>query len=104
MPCMSLCANSDVSSPTGVLHFGPSESGVLKPVIDTLSKQKVPHEVLDGEDVNKCFSALNLPAKYICVLEEEAGTLRASVAVQTLQVCGCVCGCVQCVPLYIIGI
>ena len=81
------------SSPTGVLHFGPSDSGVLKPVLETLSKQHVPHEVLKPEDANKRFGALNLPANYVCVLEEQAGTLRASVAVQTLQVCA------QCVVL-----
>ena len=74
-----------------MLHFGPSQSEILKPVIDTLSKQKVPHEVLDAEDANRRFSALNLPANYVCVVEEGAGTLRASVAVQTLQVCGVYC-------------
>ena len=91
MPCLPFHTVSGTSSPTGVLHFGPSQSNVLKPVIDTLSKQKVPHEVLDAEDANRRFSALNLPANYVCVVEEGAGTLRASVAVQTLQVCGVYC-------------
>ena len=89
MPCIPLYIESAASSPTGVLHFGPSDSGVLKLVIDTLAKQKVPHEVLDAEDVNRHFGTLNVAANNVCVMEEDAGTLRASVAVQTLQVCGC---------------
>ena len=75
-----------VSSRTGGMFFGPSLSGGVKSVIDTLSKQKVPHEVLAAEDANKRIAALELPANYLCVLEEEAGILRASVAVQALQV------------------
>ena len=69
-----------------MLHFGPSDSGVLKATIDTLLNQSVPHETLAAEDANVRFSTLNLPANYVCVLEEEAGILRASMAVQALQV------------------
>ena len=71
---------------TGGMFFGPSDSGAVKSVRDTLSKQKIPHEVLKAEDANKRFCALNLPANYVCMLEEGAGILRASVAVQALQV------------------
>ena len=66
--------------------FGPSDSGAVKSVHETLSKQKVPHEVLKAEDANKRFCALNLPTDYVCVVEEGAGILRASVAVHALQV------------------
>ena len=68
------------------MFFGPSDSGAVKSVRDTLSKQKVPHEVLDADDANRRFSALNLPANYVCVVEEGAGILRASLAVQSFQV------------------
>ena len=68
------------------MHFGPSNSDDVQSVIDTLSKQKVPHEVLDAEDANRRITVLNLPANYVCILEEEAGILQASVAVQALQV------------------
>ena len=84
MHVLSMYTQSHASSPTGVLHFGPSISGVVKTTIDTLSK--IPHEVLDAEDANRRFSALNLPANYVCAVEEGAGILRASVAVQALQV------------------
>ena len=87
MHVLSIYTQSHASSPTGVLHFGPSISGVVKTTIDTLSKQKIPHGVLDAEDANRRFSALNLPSNYVCAVEEEAGILRASVAVQALQVC-----------------
>ncbi len=68
------------------MFFGPSDSGAVKSVHESLSKLKVPHEVLKAEDVNKRFDALNLPINYVCVLEEGAGILRASVAVHALQV------------------
>ena len=77
---------STLSSCTGGMFFGPSDSGAVKSIRDTLSKQKVPHEVLYANDANKRFSALNLPANYVCMLEDGAGILRASVAVQALQV------------------
>ena len=75
-----------LSSPTGAMHFGPSDSESVQSVMETLSKQKVPHEVLNAEDANKRITLLNLPANYVCILEKEAGILRASVAVQALQV------------------
>ena len=75
-----------MSSPAGTLHFGPSDSELIQSVIESLSKLKVAHEVLNAEDANKRITLLNLPANYVCVLEEEAGILRASVALQALQV------------------
>ena len=95
IPALALCsitkcrvkhAVHSVSSRTGGMFFGPSHSGAVQSVIDTLTKQKVSHEVLVAEDANKRITALNLPANYVCVLEDEAGILRASVAVQALQV------------------
>ena len=79
---MWLCIYVCYCSCTGGIFFGPSDSGAVKSVRDTLSKQKIPHEVLKAEDANRRITLLNLPANYVCVLEEEAGILRASVALQ----------------------
>ena len=54
----------------------------------------IKYEELSTEEANQRFAFFNLPSDYKCVIEEDAGILAASKAVDVLQVvsvCMCVC-------------
>ena len=55
--------------------------------IQSLKDNSVSHKVMSPNEVNDSYNdQLKLPEDYLCVFEEDGGTLRASKAVTTLQV------------------
>ena len=68
------------------MYFGPNTSSNLWSNSDALKKQGIPHEVLDAEEANRRIPLLNLPPNYKCILERDAGVLKASNALMAFQV------------------
>ena len=59
-------------------------------VINALSENDVPHDVLSAAETNARYSdQLKLPDRYVCTFEHSGGILRANKAIATLQVCVC---------------
>ena len=91
-----VCVHESVQShtyeyrPTGQMTFGPGKSSspwCIQVIVDTLTAQGLPHEVLDAEQTTRRFPVLKqLPSDYKCVVEEHAGILRASKALEAFQV------------------
>ena len=73
-------------SKTGGLHFGPATSKHLKEVIGGFQHYNINYEELSSAEVNEQFVFFNLPPNYKCVIEEDAGILAASRAVDVIQV------------------
>ena len=74
---------------TGILVFGEADSKPVCQYIDTVRECGVSHEVFAGREANRRYpDQLKLPDSYTCVYEYNAGILRASKAVNTLQVSG----------------
>ena len=72
---------------TGILVFGEAGSKPVQQYIDTVRECGVSHEVFTGREANRRYpDQLKLPDSYKCVYEHDAGILRASKAVTTLQV------------------
>ena len=86
--CMVLCVMF-INSKTGVLVFGEKGlKGGTESVINALSENSIPHDVLSGAEVNARYSdQLKVPDRYVCTFEHSGGILRANKAVATLQVC-----------------
>ena len=81
------------SSKTGIYVFGSKDSkGSLKgssvaDYIQSMEDNGVSHRVMTAKEVNDDYNdQLKLPDDYLCVSEEDGGILRASKAVDTLQV------------------
>ena len=74
------------SSKTGGLHFGSAASKNLKGVISGFQHLGVKYEELSSAEANKRFQFFNLPVDHKCVIEEDAGILAASKAVDAFQV------------------
>ena len=83
------------------MYFGPKTSESLWSIAESLEEQGLPHEVMDAEEGNKRVPILNLPLDYKCIMEENAGILKAPNALKAFQVmvqfcvCVCVCACVR---------
>ena len=79
-------------SKTGIIVFGPEKSAStarkkIQGYIQSLKDNSVSHKVMSPKEVNDSYNdQLKLPEDYLCVFEEDGGTLRASKAVTTLQV------------------
>ena len=71
---------------TGKLFFGDSS---LIPLIKLFKENEVPHTVLSGREANERYpKQFKLPDDYVCVyIKEDAGILKADVALNALQVC-----------------
>ena len=65
-------------------------NGGTELVINALSENDVPHDVLSAAETNARYSdQLKLPDRYVCTFEHSGGILRANKAIATLQVCVC---------------
>ena len=72
---------------TGLLVFGDANNKHVHQYIDTVQKCGVSHDVFTGSETNRRYpDQLKLPDSYTCVYDHDAGILRASKAVTTLQV------------------
>jgi sarcosine oxidase/L-pipecolate oxidase len=70
---------------TGGINFGPEDAGNLWACADALKKHNVPYSVLNADEMNRRFPILNLPPNYKCVMEKDAGILRAPNALKAYQ-------------------
>ena len=67
-----------------MLVFGDA---TINPYITSLQQNNIPHNVTNGKMINSLYpNQLNIPNDYTCVIDDEAGILKASKAVLTLQV------------------
>lgn len=73
-------------SKTGGLHFALATSKHLKEVIGGFQQYNINYEELSSAEANERFVFSNLPPDYKCVIEEDAGILAASRAVDVIQV------------------
>ena len=71
---------------TGGLQFGPATSKHLKEIIGGFQHYNINYEELSSAEVNEQFLYFNLPPNYKFVIEEDAGILAASRAVDVIQV------------------
>ena len=70
-----------------MLSIGQNGNPEIQSYIDSLGGCGVNHEVFAGREANRRYpDQLKLPDSYTCVYEHNAGILRASKAVTTLQV------------------
>ena len=73
-------------SKTGGLHFAHATSKDLKEIIGGFQQYNINYEELSSTEANERFVFFNLPPDYKCVIEEDAGILAASRAVDAIQV------------------
>ena len=72
---------------TGLLVIGPDGSLGVTDYIKSLASSSLPHEVFSGEEANRRYPhELKLPARTVCVLEENGGIIFASKALAAFQV------------------
>lgn len=72
---------------TGIIVFGPRDCEEVKSVAESLSKNKVPHDVFSGHDANIRYPhQLRLPDDYYCVYEDGGGILNSQNALMAFQV------------------
>ena len=83
--CMNLISDINVfNSKNGLLGFGTS---AITSFSSALQSNNVRHKTMTGREVNEIYSnQLQLPDEYLCIFAEDAGIIRASHAVATLQV------------------
>ena len=91
--CLLIIVHVFICRQTGGINFGPEDAGNLWACADALKKHNVPYSVLNADEMNRRFPILNLPPNYKCVMEKDAGILRAPNALKAYQVCVCVCAC-----------
>jgi len=77
------------SRKTGGIHFGSKTNGHLKEVISGFRKLGFKHQVLSAAEANSRFGFIKLPSQFICAIEEDAGVLLASKALDAFQVSLC---------------
>ena len=82
-------------SKTGIIVFGDryeytescNDAGGIKEYIKSLEANSVSHKIMSSQEINKKYSQqIQLPENYMCIYEEWGGILRASKAVDTIQV------------------
>ena len=72
---------------TGILVFGSSAGSDVANTVNSLSSNKIAHEVFSGREANlKYPHQLKIPDTYRCVHEDGGGILYAQKAVMTFQV------------------
>lgn len=54
--------------------------------VQSLGERQVPHEVFTGEEANRRYPQLKIPADYRCVFEKDGGILLADKALTAFQV------------------
>lgn len=71
---------------TGIIIFGNPDVPELVQTIQSLEENQVAHEVFSGEEANKKYPQLKIPAEYMCVFEKDGGILLADKALAAFQV------------------
>jgi len=69
---------------TGGITFGPEDDRDLKLLIDNLTRQQLPFEVLTAEETNKRFPIYRIPSGNKVVYQKDSGVAFASKAVKAL--------------------
>ena len=67
---------------TGVLWLSPKDNPYTHQTLDVLKKTGVPHELMNADDVRRCYPQISIPDDGMAFLETNSGAIMARRAVE----------------------